>query len=97
MSVMNPGVSRSAPPRMIAAPSKTSARDPALLQRVVEAGARPPGSASAGARRRGGCRGSAARSLPGRDLAAHLDDHVELRDRDDDEEVQGGESIAPQA
>ena len=87
MSVMKPGVSSSAPPRMIIAPSKTSRPGhPALGEGAVEALPRRP-ALRAGERgadeavhdqqRQGG---------QDADRAADLDDHVELRDREHDEE-----------
>ena len=87
-SVMNPGVSSSAPPTMIIAPSKTSrCGDPPLGERLVEA---PPRGAPLGAQQQRAPRmlsSSRSASVGSTPIALpDLDDHVELDDRDDDEE-----------
>ena len=87
MSVTNPGVSSSAPPKMTSTPSSTSRAGmrPAAM-RLVEA---PPRRAPLRAhQQRADDRvGDEQRDRPQRtDRLADLDDHVDLDDRDDDEE-----------
>ena len=86
-SVMKPGVSRNAPPRITIAPSKTSRVGyPALGQRLVEA---PPRGPALGAQQRGAEEAVEDQQRDRRqhaDRLADLDDHVELGDRQDDED-----------
>ena len=86
-SVMNPGASSNAPPRMIIAPSKVSwAGTRPVGERQVEALPGRP-SLRAGQRRAGEAvedQQHQRRHDP--DRIADLDDHVDLRDRQDEEE-----------
>ena len=89
MSVMNPGASSRAPPTMIIAPSKVSAAGtrPCVSARLKRSqAARPCERASAAPANPS--RISSARVGHQADRPGDLDDHVELRDRQDQEQEQ---------
>ena len=87
MSVMNPGVIRNAPPKITSTPSMHLAvRHPARRERLVEA---PPDGAALRAQQQRAEHGVGGQQQdrPDRaDRVADLEDHVQLRQRDHDEE-----------
>ena len=93
MSVMKPGAISSVPPTAIIRPSATSLPGKRRsAKRLVEA---PPGAATLVAKQQGAEQRVGEQQRQGRqhpDRLADLDDHVELRDRDDDEEARDDRS-----
>ena len=87
MSVMNPGVSSSAPPKITSTPSSTSrAGGRPGLQRAVEAPPRDPPLRAHQHRAEDRVGDQDRDRPPHADLLADLDDHRQLGDRHDDEE-----------
>ena len=87
MSVMKPGVSSSAPPKMTSAPSMTSrAGDAARGERAVEAQPRRAALRAHEQRAEDRVEDQQRDRRQDPDRLADLDDHVQLDDRDDDEE-----------
>ena len=97
MSVMKPGVSSSAPPKMTSTPSSTSrAGGRAGLQRVVEAPPRRPALRAHQQRAEDRVGDQERDRPPHADQLADLDEQRQLGDRDDDEDQDEEEAhLAP--